>query len=146
MADAGAALVVVADIPAEAVEARAAGGRAGRAGDHLRHVARCERVGIDDLLAVERAIAELEAHKAEHVVERGAGAAGRGLGVRITVVKSRPTAVLQARVDVRAIFAGEIVGVTIAGGRHAGRLEQHFIGKVFPALPAAKAAAMPPAV
>ena len=134
MADAGAALVVVADVPAEGVEARAGGGRVGRAGDHLRHVARGKRVGLDDLLAVERAVAELEAQEAEHVVERSAGAAGRGFRVRIAIVKRRPAAVLQAGVDMRPILVGEIVRVAVAGRRHAGRLEQHLVGKVFPAL------------
>ena len=134
MADAGAALVVVADVPAEGVEARAGGGRDGRAGDHLRHVARSERVRLDDFLAVERAVAKLEAQEAQRVVERRAGAAGRGFRVGIAIVERRPSAVLQARVDMRPILIGEIVRMAVAGRRHAGRLEQHLVGKVFPAL------------
>ena len=89
---------VVAHVPAEAIEGGPPGGRRGRAHHSGRQVGPSQRLGVDDLLAVEGAVRELEPHPLGEVTRGGADATGRGdAGVVVERVLGRPSRHRSAR-------------------------------------------------
>src|SRR5262249_47318398 len=110
MAEADAALVVVANIPAEPVETGAVGDRiAGRVADDLRPVGLPQRGRGDDLLALELALRKLQAQVLRQVAAAGAYAAGRRLSVRLAHVAGNELTV-DLRVQLDPVPGGLEVG------------------------------------
>src|SRR3546814_14649443 len=85
-----AAAVVVADVPAEAVEAGTAVPGPRQAGHHMRQPRRHPRGGVDHRLALEASGAALPPQEARHVEYRAAGPAGRRLRVGVRLVRGPP--------------------------------------------------------
>ncbi len=99
----------------------------------MRRVRLGERIGGDDLGAVERAATELEAHPTGHVGRGRADATGRRLGVGVADILRHPLAV---DLDMRGgmIVIVEVVGEAGAGARHPGRLVEPRGGEILPRL------------